>query len=288
MDLPPVILLRAFDAAGRHGSFKKAADFLSVTPSTISHQIADLESYMGVALFHRQSKGITLTAEGATLLTDVADAFERLRAATARLRVQGQPVSVRISANPFFASEILIPLIESFDEIFHGVTIHISATEQLEDPRDGAIDFCVRFGPTEWTGLECHLLYPVFAAPLIGINGDMKNPSRIDYKYADSSAWAIWSQRGGHAIHTSSVHRMFNSYSPAMRAMSQGLGVSIGMMPVTQPWIDQGHVKPYGNHQWIPLGNLYLISRPITSAQTRLIAIRDWLVLQFRKSAALE
>jgi LysR family transcriptional regulator, glycine cleavage system transcriptional activator len=288
MELPPVTLLRAFDAAGRHGSFKAAADFLSVTPSTISHQIADLEQYLGVALFHRNARGLTLTAEGAALLTDVADAFERLRSATARLRVQGQPVSVRISANPFFASEILIPLIQSFDATFPGVAIHISATEQLEDPRDGAIDFCVRFGSSEWPGLESHFLYPVLAVPMIGINADKNNPARIDFNYSGGSAWQLWAQRGGEVVNTNSATRMFNSYSAAMRAMAQGLGVCIAMMPVTQPWIDQGLVQSYENHKPIALGNLYLVSRPLTPAQTRLRDIRDWLVSQFCRSTALE
>jgi len=288
MELPPVTLLRAFDAAGRHGSFKAAAEFLSVTPSTISHQIADLEQYLGVSLFHRLSRGLQLTPEGAALLTDVADAFERLRAATARLRVQGQPASIRISANPFFASEILIPLIEPFDTAFQGVAIHISATEQLEDPRDGAIDFCIRFGASEWPGLDARLLYPVFALPMIGTNADANNPARIDFNYSGSSAWRIWAQRGGEAVITSSTTRMFSSYSAAMRAMAQGLGVSIAMMPVTQPWVDQGHIRAYGKHRPVALGNLYLISRPLTPAQTRLRDIREWLISHLLKSAALE
>ncbi len=288
MELPPVTLLRAFDAAGRHGSFKLAAEFLHVTPSTISHQIADLEQYLGVALFRRQARGLKLTAEGAALLADVSEAFERLRTATARLRVQGQPVSVRISANPFFAAEVLIPLIESFDAAFPGVSIHVSATEQLEDPRDGAVDFCVRFGSGDWPGLESHCLYPVFAMPLVSKLAEIKNPARIDFNYSGSSAWQLWSQRGGEAIQAGTAMRVFNSYSAAMRAMAQGLGVSIAMMPVSQPWIEQGRVQHYGNHQPVPLGNLYLVCRPLTPAQTRLREIRDWLISQFRKSAALE
>jgi LysR family transcriptional regulator, glycine cleavage system transcriptional activator len=288
MELPPVTLLRAFDAAGRHGSFKLAAQLLHVTPSTISHQIADLEHYLGVALFHRQARGLKLTAEGAALLTDVSEAFERLRAATARLRVQGQPVSIRISANPFFAAEVLIPLIESFDAAFPGVSIHVSATEQLEDPRDGAVDFCVRFGSGDWPGLESHCLYPVFAVPLISTSVDTQDPARIDFNYSGSSAWQIWAQRGGEAIKTGTATRVFNSYGAAMRAVSQGLGVSIAMMPVSQPWIDQGRVQRYGNHPSVALGNLYLVCRPLTPAQTRLRDIRDWLISQFRKSAALE
>jgi LysR family glycine cleavage system transcriptional activator len=53
--LPPLIELRAFDAAARHLSFKKAADELGVTPTAISHQIRQLERYCGRALFSAQA-----------------------------------------------------------------------------------------------------------------------------------------------------------------------------------------------------------------------------------------
>ncbi len=285
MDLPPVALLRAFDAAGRHGSFKMAAAFLNVTPSTISHQIADLELYLGVSLFHRQPRGLALTAEGAALLVDVADAFERLRTASARLRQRGQPLAVRVSANPFFAAEILIPLIESFDATFPGMSIHVSATEQLEDPRDGAIDFCIRLGVSDWPGLEAQTLYPVFAAPVIAANHAAALPARIDFAYHGESAWQVWSRRGGAAVNTSSGARVFNSYNAAMRAVMEGLGVSLAKLPVIQPWFDQGRARRYGECAPVSLGNLYLLSRPLTPTQTRLREVRDWLVTQFRNIA---
>jgi LysR family transcriptional regulator, glycine cleavage system transcriptional activator len=285
MDLPPVTLLRAFDAAGRHGSFKAAAEFLNVTPSTISHQIADLEHFLGVSLFVRQQRGLVLTTEGNALLVDVADAFERLRAATARLRVKGQPTAIRISANPFFAAEILIPLIESFDAAFPGMSIHVSATELLEDPRDGAVDFCVRFGATDWSGLEAQLLYPVSACPIIGTNADTHAPAKIDFTYHEKSAWDLWSQLGGEKLATGDGMRIFNSYSAAMRATAQGLGVSIAMVPVCQPWLDQGRVKYFGTCTPVPLGNLYLVNRPISPTQTRLRDIHHWLVEQLKNIA---
>lgn len=65
--LPPLSALRAFEAAARHGSFKKAAGELAVTPTAISHQIRVLEEYTGQALFERQVRKVALTATGAAL-----------------------------------------------------------------------------------------------------------------------------------------------------------------------------------------------------------------------------
>ena len=63
--LPPLSSLRLFEAAGRLGSFKKAASELNVTPSAVSHGIVGLEQALGVELFLREPRKMVLTAEGA-------------------------------------------------------------------------------------------------------------------------------------------------------------------------------------------------------------------------------
>ena len=62
--LPPLTWLRAFDAAGRLGSFKAAAEALHVTPSAISHQIKSLEAHLGLPLFERAGARLALTVSG--------------------------------------------------------------------------------------------------------------------------------------------------------------------------------------------------------------------------------
>src|SRR5690606_27251488 len=65
--LPPLVALRAFEAAARHQSFRAAADELAVTATAVSHQIRQLERRLGVALFERQARGVVLTMEGRRL-----------------------------------------------------------------------------------------------------------------------------------------------------------------------------------------------------------------------------
>ena len=78
--LPPLGSLRAFEAAARQESFKRAAAELGVTPTAISHQIRQLEADLGVALFVRQTRKVALTAEGRALypaLRQALDAWPR-------------------------------------------------------------------------------------------------------------------------------------------------------------------------------------------------------------------
>ena len=67
-DLPPFPAVRAFEAAARHLSFKRAAGELGVTQSAISHQVKALETYVGARLFRRAPRGVSLTQAGATYL----------------------------------------------------------------------------------------------------------------------------------------------------------------------------------------------------------------------------
>ncbi|MCX7319768.1 MAG: LysR family transcriptional regulator, partial [Hyphomicrobiales bacterium] len=62
--LPSLNGLRAFEAAARHLSFTQAAVELNVTQTAISHQIKRLEDELGVKLFIRQNRTLSLTDQG--------------------------------------------------------------------------------------------------------------------------------------------------------------------------------------------------------------------------------
>ena len=83
--LPPLIELRAFEAAARHLSFKKAATELGVTPTAISHQVRLLEQYCGKALFRRRPRPLSLTDAGARLFPVVREGLEAFATALATI-----------------------------------------------------------------------------------------------------------------------------------------------------------------------------------------------------------
>ena len=74
--LPPLAALRAFEAAARHSSFKRAANELNVTPTAISHQIRLLEATLGLQLFVRGIRRVDLTPAGQRLYPTLRDGFD--------------------------------------------------------------------------------------------------------------------------------------------------------------------------------------------------------------------
>src|SRR3954471_1833630 len=95
--LPPLIELRAFEAAARHLSFKKAAAELGVTPTAISHQVRLLERYCGKALFRRRPRPLSLTDAGTRLFPVVRDGLEGFATALSRIRRKDDRQALRIT-----------------------------------------------------------------------------------------------------------------------------------------------------------------------------------------------
>src|SRR4030095_5517949 len=102
--LPPLIELRAFEAAARHLSFKKAAAELGLTPTAISHQIRLLEQYCGRALFRRRPRPLSLTDAGARLVPIVRDSLEAIAAELGVIRRRDDRQALRITTTNAFAA----------------------------------------------------------------------------------------------------------------------------------------------------------------------------------------
>jgi DNA-binding transcriptional LysR family regulator len=102
----PMIALRTFESAARQLSFKNAAEELGVTPPAVSHRVRTLERWMGIALFERVNRGVTLTSAGRQLfeclhdaLLDVARRIDMLRPARPRI-LMNQVVKCQMQIRP--------------------------------------------------------------------------------------------------------------------------------------------------------------------------------------------
>src|ERR1700722_10961538 len=123
--LPPLPALRFFEAAGRHLSFKRAAGELNVTPSAVSHGILALEQALGVALFIRETRKLSLTPEGADYLPYVSEALSLIAIGTERLPGRQGHRTIAVSCAPTLASRWLLPLLHRFSARFPAVGVTV-------------------------------------------------------------------------------------------------------------------------------------------------------------------
>src|ERR1035438_2809796 len=116
MRLPSLKFLKTFQVAAKLQRFKAAAQELFVTPSAVSHQIKALEEQLGVVLFERRVRTLTLTDAGAHLSEHINDIFAKLESVTEQLQVRFRRSIIRLNVPPFFANELLLPRLASFSQ----------------------------------------------------------------------------------------------------------------------------------------------------------------------------
>jgi len=145
--LPPLIELRAFEAAARHLSFKKAAAELCVTPTAISHQIRQLERYCGQSLFRRHPRPVALTEAGARLFPVVHHGFEAFGKAMASVKRDGSNQPLRLTTTNALASRWLVPRLSLWRKQPDALSLEVIGTDAVLDLRSEA-DVAIRNAAT--------------------------------------------------------------------------------------------------------------------------------------------
>lgn len=143
--LPSLNTLRAFEAAGRHLSFKTAASELGVTAGAVSQQVKKLETSLGIDLFRRLPHGLLLTPEGENYLPVVSRVFEDLTQAT-------EEIAPRINSKKFrvgICSTVRAKLPANWPNHSDSLRNHIRdwvETADIEQIRTDEVDCLIRPG----------------------------------------------------------------------------------------------------------------------------------------------
>lgn len=131
------------------GSFAAAARQLDVAPSSVSRHVAALEADLGLRLFQRSTRVLTLTDEGRIFLTRTApllEAFEQAREEAMALRKVPQG-TVRITASVAFGHECLMPLLPVLNRKLPGISLDCLLTDTSVDLLAHTVDLAIRLAP---------------------------------------------------------------------------------------------------------------------------------------------
>lgn len=140
--LPSLNALRAFETSGRTLNFRAAAGELGVTQGAVAQQVRALEEHLGITLFHRHPRGLTLTSQGAIYLVDISRAFDLLTDATGQ--ILARPGVVTISVTPTVATKLLIPRLGDLQLALPDIELRTVATETLSDFDRDQVDIAMR------------------------------------------------------------------------------------------------------------------------------------------------
>ncbi|MBP6776545.1 MAG: LysR family transcriptional regulator [Piscinibacter sp.] len=163
--LPPIANLRAFEAVARRRSFALAAAELHLTASAISHQVARLESQLGVRLLERSAHGVRLSATGEQYLARVGGALTAIGAATDDVK-QGVANSLYVHASPSIATLWLMPRLPAFAKANPAISLNLSAAHIHSDFALGPAELDIRYGVPRWPDLVVEPLFEERVLPL--------------------------------------------------------------------------------------------------------------------------
>lgn len=290
--LPPLNSLRAFESAGRHLSFSKAADELNVTPGAISQQIRALEEFLETSLFKRRNRLIVLTDEGQLCLPLVSEGFANLTEAVEAVRKFGRNDPLTITSAPSFISKWLIPRLDKFKQVHPDIDVRIDASSRLVDFVNEDIDVGIRFGDGEYAELDSVYLFsfeliPVCSPKLLDkkkLNdiADIKEHTLLhsEYDEADPSwpDWGMWLATAGITDIDTSHGIYFNQADMLLEAAIEGQGIGLVGEVLAANDIAEGRlVQPFETR--LPVRLCYhLVSSRQKARSAKVVAFREWIL----------
>jgi len=200
--LPPLVSIRAFEAAARHGSFAAAARELGTTAASISYHVRQLERFLGFPLFVRHAQRVDLTAPGATVAAEASRTYAALRASFARAASEDQAM-LSLTVLPSFGTSWLTPRLGRFRALNPGLRIELELSAEARDLSASRFDAAIRNGDGKWPGMVATRLFPAVFTPLCApaLAGAAV---RLDEDGAGAVPllgrrdwWEIWFQAGG-------------------------------------------------------------------------------------------
>lgn len=261
--LPPLNALRAFEAAARHLSISRAASELNVTPAAISHQIRLLEDHIGLPVFMRNGRGLSLTDAGAAGVRDLREGFARLTAAMDAIDSLGEAGVLSVSVAPSFAAKWLLPRLDTFQTRHPEIDVHVSASMQLVDfARDG-VDLAIRYGAGGYSELTVEKLLtervvPVCSPELIAAAGGLRSIDDLvgvtllhdDSPDNDPSCpnWEMWLRAAGNTHIDTTRGPRFNQSSLVIEAAVLGRGIALAKAALAAEDLRSGRlVQPFAS-----------------------------------------
>jgi LysR family glycine cleavage system transcriptional activator len=299
--LPPLNALRAFEAAARLLSLKKAAAELNVTPAAVSHQIKLLEDFAGRPLLVRKPRAIELTNAARAALPRLSAGFDQLADAARLLREAGPESTLTVSVAPSFATCWLMPRLHRFLTAEPEVDVRITArtrqstsvgaqSQREADTWLADADVAVLLSNGQFPGYHVERLVPLSVTPLASpglLAGRALQPSDlagfvlihddIGKLFDGRDFWDLWLKAAGaaslrlrHGVH-------FSHTVLALEAAVEGVGIVATLPELARPQLDDGRlVAPFGLRVKLPYAYFVLV-REQALARPSVQAFLAWL-----------
>jgi LysR family glycine cleavage system transcriptional activator len=285
----PLRGIAVFEAASRLGSFRAAAAELNLTPSAVSHQIRLLERILGVSLFNRVGRGVSLSDDGAEYARAARQAFRSLRQATDDMSRRGTGASVldivRIQTPPSLASRWLLPRLPHFMAEHPGIDIRVNA-EGGRQSKLGDADLMIVYGEeSRWQEQASPFLRETIqplCAPVVLEAGTIRTPGDLFTQTLirtrdNTLSWEDWFRHQGLEQRSLARAIQLDPSHVAIEAAIKGLGIILESDVLTIDHVAMGRLTAPFPGSGMTIASYWLLPLATAGARSAVQAVRDWL-----------
>ncbi|RFB81184.1 LysR family transcriptional regulator [Methylovirgula sp. 4M-Z18] len=262
----------AFVYAAEQRGYVAAARVAGVSPSAISKAIARLESRLGVRLFNRTTRSVSLTEAGTVFYERCKRIIDDLGDAEATItRSQDRPKGrLRVSVPHIVGHHLLMPILPAFTEQFPDIELDVDFEDRVADLVARGLDVAIRSGDLADTGLIARPLgqqhFVVCGSPRyfewreqLETPADLAAHTCIHFKYPSSGRIAPWAFGAPFDRQLLPKSLTFNNTDAGLRACLDGLGLAHLPVYVADTHISAGTLIPVLTSFMLPFGSLSLV-----------------------------
>ncbi|MCA1300143.1 LysR substrate-binding domain-containing protein [Stappia indica] len=292
--LPSARALIAFEAAGRLGSFTRAAAELGLSQAAVSLAVKGLEDSLAVRLFHRRHRQVELTEAGARFHADVMLGLGHIRKSAEELRALGSDRHVTLFASTAFASFWMLPRLAQLREDLPDIDLRIQTGDRDFDLAAENIPLGVRSGPAGgFAAYEAEVLAPeriaaVASPAYVARFGRPRTPAEVasqrlihlEEPYRPCTDWGDWFASVGLPRPPRASGLVINDYVLVVQAVMEGQGIALGWQHLTDRLVGAGLLLPVGGHVLETDQTFQLIWPRGRALAPPALRVRDWLLDQ--------
>ena len=294
--LPSLTNLRAFLAVAHLKNFTRAAEALGLTQTAVSHQIAQLEAFLGSPVFARTRPTIALTPLGRSLLPTVESSLTLLTDGISAAKRNTTSGRITIQTTPEFGAQWLAPRLEQFLEAHPSVSVNMMMGYRRADLRSHDVDAAIWLGTGE-PDLIAHRLaveeefavcapslaeklpekQAFWAAPLLRYSSDRHTV--LDWQRWLVQIYGEVVLKGGlFSEHEDDQTNCFESFSDMLEACRLGKGFALVRSSLVADDLASGAlVRPVSEVTTSDL-HYHIVTGPIAALRAEVIVFRDWLI----------
>lgn len=273
--------ITAFVTTAQSGSFTAAAERLGLTKSAVGKSVGRLEDRLGLKLFQRSTRTLSLTPDGERFLLSCQSAIETLEQAEAELasRIAHPAGRLRVDLPAAFGRQRILPVLLDIQQRFPDLALTITFSERFVDLIEEGIDLVIRIGElADSSGLvarrlttqklvicAAHDYVQRHGAPanLAEVN---QHPCVVGFRRYQPISWLIRSEEGKMIRFTPPPTHEFADGDAMLAATLAGCGLSQLPLWLVKPYIDSGELQeilPVHSGGEIPISALWPKSRQL-------------------------